>query len=109
MPAIGIAIACPLYILVFTRPDWKLAAGLLLIPGVFHYIYLGPTFGVIQNTVDTRRRATATALLFFVLNFIALGVRAAVLRLDHRPVQRPSVRGQRTWATSSRCARAASA
>ena len=73
VPAIGIAIACPLYILVFTRPDWKLAAGLLLIPGVFHYTYLGPTFGVIQNSVDTRRRATATALLFFALNFIALG------------------------------------
>ena len=65
--------ACPLYILVYTRDDWKLAAGLLLIPGIFHYTYLGPTFGVIQNAVSLRMRATATALLFFVLNLIALG------------------------------------
>lgn len=73
VPAIGLIIACPLYILVYTRDDWRLAAGLLLIPGIFHYTYLGPTFGVIQNAVSLRMRATATALLFFVLNLIALG------------------------------------
>ncbi len=73
VPAFGLLIACPLYILVYTRDDWKLAAGLLLIPGIFHYTYLGPTFGVIQNAVSLRMRATATALLFFVLNLIALG------------------------------------
>ena len=50
-----------------------MAAGLLLLPGIFHYTYLGPTFGVIQNAVSLRMRATATALLFFVLNLIALG------------------------------------
>jgi MFS family permease len=73
VPAFGLLIACPLYILVYTRPDWKVAAGLLLLPGIFHYTYLGPTFGVIQNAVSLRMRATATALLFFVLNLIALG------------------------------------
>lgn len=73
VPAIGLILACPLYILVYVQSDWKLAAALLLIPGVFHYTYLGPTFGVIQNAVSLRMRATATALLFFVLNLIALG------------------------------------
>jgi len=73
VPAIGLLVACPLYILVYLQADWKLAAGLLLIPGIFHYTYLGPTFGVIQNAVSLRMRATATALLFLVLNFIALG------------------------------------
>ncbi len=72
-PAIGLAIAFPIYILAYTRPDWKVAAVVLLFPGMFSYTYLGPTFGVIQNVVETRRRATATALLFFFLNFIALG------------------------------------
>ncbi|MET3528201.1 spinster family MFS transporter [Phenylobacterium koreense] len=74
VPAIGLLIACPLYILVYVQTDWKLAAGLLLLPGIFHYTYLGPTFGVIQNAVSLRMRATATALLFFVLNLIALGL-----------------------------------
>ncbi|HEY9218149.1 MAG TPA: MFS transporter, partial [Phenylobacterium sp.] len=73
VPAIGLLVATPLYILVYTRTDWKLAAALLLIPGIFHYTYLGPTFGVVQNAMDVRMRATGVALLFFVLNLIALG------------------------------------
>lgn len=73
VPALGLLIACPLYILVYLQNDWRWAAALLLLPGIFHYTYLGPTFGVIQNAVSLRMRATATALLFFVLNLIALG------------------------------------
>ncbi|MBR7619137.1 MFS transporter [Phenylobacterium sp. 20VBR1] len=72
-PAIGLAIATPIYIAAYLQPSWQTAALILLIPGIFHYTYLGPTFGVVQNMVPTRRRATATALLFFFLNLIALG------------------------------------
>lgn len=71
-PAIGLSVCAPLYILAYTRPDWQAAALILLIPGLFHYSYLGPTFGVIQNSVDLRRRATATAVLLLFLNLIAL-------------------------------------
>ncbi len=73
VPAIGLAVAAPLYVLAYTRPDWRTAALILLVPGVFHYTYLAPTFAVVQNAVDVRRRATATAILFFFLNLIALG------------------------------------
>jgi MFS family permease len=72
-PAIGLAVCVPIHILVYSQTDWRAAAWILLIPGVFQYTYLGPTFGVIQNAVDQRRRATATALLFLVLNLVALG------------------------------------
>ncbi len=73
VPAIGIAIACPLYITAYLQSTWQMAAAVLILPGILHYTYLAPTFAVIQNSVDVRRRATATALLFFVLNLIALG------------------------------------
>src|SRR5581483_2739652 len=73
VPGIGLAVALPIYILAFTRLDWRVAAWILLLPGLFQYTYLGPTFGVIQNAVDQRRRATATAVLFLFLNLIALG------------------------------------
>ncbi len=73
VPAIGLAIATPIYIAAYLEPNWRAAAAILLVPGMFSYTYLGPTFGVVQNVVATRQRATATALLFFVLNFIALG------------------------------------
>jgi hypothetical protein len=49
------------------------ATALIVLPGIFSYTYLGPSFGIIQNMVPTYRRATATALLFFFLNLIALG------------------------------------
>jgi MFS family permease len=73
VPGIGLAIAPVIYVIAFTRTDWRAAAWILLLPGIFQYTYLGPTFGVIQNAVDTHRRATATAVLFLVLNLIALG------------------------------------
>jgi MFS family permease len=74
VPAIGVAAGAPIYMLAYSYPDWKVAALILLVPGIFGYTYLGPTFAVIQNVVEPRRRATATALLFFVLNLIGLGV-----------------------------------
>lgn len=73
VPAIGLIAATPIYIFAYTRESWQLAIAVLLIPGVLHYTYLGPTFGVVQNVMDTRMRATAVAVLFFVLNLIALG------------------------------------
>jgi MFS family permease len=72
-PAIGLAIATPIYVLAYREPDWRQAALILFLPGVFSYTYLGPTFGVVQNVVETRRRATATAVMFLFLNIIALG------------------------------------
>jgi len=72
-PALGALIAAPLYMLAYVQPSWEVTAAILLIPGVFLYVYLGPTFGVVQNMFDARRRATATALMFFFLNLVALG------------------------------------
>ncbi|RAK56491.1 spinster family MFS transporter [Phenylobacterium deserti] len=72
-PAIGLGLSAPLYLIAFNQQSWQATALWLLVPGVLHYSYLAPTFGVIQNMVDVRRRATATAILFFFLNLIGLG------------------------------------
>jgi MFS family permease len=73
VPAVGTLIAVPFYLLSVLQPDWMTAAGLLSIAGFFQYASLGPTFGVVQNVVDKRRRATATALLYVCLSVLALG------------------------------------
>uniref|UniRef100_B0T5Y4 Major facilitator superfamily MFS_1 n=1 Tax=Caulobacter sp. (strain K31) TaxID=366602 RepID=B0T5Y4_CAUSK len=73
VPALGLLIATPIYIAAYLQTSWQTTALILLVPGIFHYTYLAPTFGVVQNSVEPRRRATATALLFFFLNLIALG------------------------------------
>ncbi len=73
VPAIGITLAFPFIVAVYMAPTWQMAALFLLLPGLFSYVYLGPTFGVVQNMVPTYRRATATAILLFFVNLIALG------------------------------------
>jgi MFS family permease len=73
VPAIGVALAYPFIVAVYTATSWQAAAFFLLLPGLFSYVYLGPSFGVVQNMVPTHRRATAAALMLFFVNLIALG------------------------------------
>jgi MFS family permease len=73
VPAIGVTLAFPFIVGVYTASSWQIAAAFLLLPGLFSYVYLGPTFGVVQNMSPPHQRATATAILFFFLNLIALG------------------------------------
>jgi predicted MFS family arabinose efflux permease len=73
VPAAGGFIALPMYLLSLLQTDWRRAAWLLGIAGFFQYASLGPTFGVVQNVVDPRRRATATAILYICLSVLALG------------------------------------
>lgn len=73
VPAIGIALAYPLTLGLFTADSWQAAALWMLFPGALSYTYMGPTYGVVQNAFPPARRATATAVLFFVLNLVALG------------------------------------
>jgi predicted MFS family arabinose efflux permease len=73
VPAIALIICLPLYVGAFLQSDWQKTAVLLGIGGFFQYISFGPTFGVIQNVVAVRRRATATALVYVLLSVVALG------------------------------------
>ena len=73
VPAAGLAIATSLYLLAFAARSWPVAALLLAVAGFFQYISLGPSFGVVQNVVGARRRATATALLYVCLTVALAG------------------------------------
>jgi predicted MFS family arabinose efflux permease len=74
VPAFGVTIALPFYILFFTRETWQAAAWLLVLPGVFHFMYVGPTFGLVQNVMPGPMRATAAAVLLFIVNIVGLGL-----------------------------------
>ncbi len=73
IPALGVVLAYPLLVGVFTATTWRTAAIWLAFPGIFSYAYMGPTYAVVQNATSPARRATATAVLLLVLNLVALG------------------------------------
>jgi MFS family permease len=72
-PGIGFLVALPFYLSAYLAPNWMISVLCLVLPGMFAYTYLGPTFGVMHNLVEPRMRASAAALLFFILNLIGLG------------------------------------
>jgi predicted MFS family arabinose efflux permease len=73
LPALGLGIAAPVLVLAFLQRDWRVSAVLLGVGGLFQYLSFGPTLGVIQNVVGPRQRATASALVYAMLNVVALG------------------------------------
>lgn len=73
IPGIGLMVSAPLFCLSFLQAGWLSSAWLLALAGFFQYLSFGPTFGVIQNALDARRRATATAVIYVFLTLIGLG------------------------------------
>lgn len=63
IPAIGFLIALPLFAFGITRTDTAALLALVSIAALFQYTYLGITFGTLQNMMQARMRATASALL----------------------------------------------
>lgn len=72
VPAIGTALSYPFAVGVYTADTWQAAAFFMAAPGLFSFVYLGPTFALVQNLVPSTRRATAAAVLLFFVNIIAL-------------------------------------
>ena len=74
IPGIATVAGVPFAILFYTT-EQPLLAVLLAVPGaILGPMYLGPTFAMTQTLVTPAMRATASALLLFVLNLIGLGL-----------------------------------
>ncbi len=71
--AIGVAVAGPLYAFGLSVENLTLAVCLIAIPSVLNSLWIGPTFATTQNLAPPHMRATASALLLFMLNIIGYG------------------------------------
>lgn len=72
--AIMILAITPVLLVILTTGDMKLA---LLLTGVFHFLsasYLGPALAVSHGLVGLRMRALTSAIFFFFINLIGLGL-----------------------------------
>ncbi len=71
--AAGVAVAAPIYALGLSVESLSLAVVLIAVPSVLNSLWLGPTFATTQNLAPPHMRATASALLLFLLNIIGYG------------------------------------
>lgn len=74
LPALGFTCASAAYIAAFNAPGVDLVLPLLVVANLFHFFYLGPMYAVSQGVVDARARATAIAILLFIVNLIGYGL-----------------------------------
>jgi hypothetical protein len=73
-PAWATVFSIPFAFLFYLWPDGRIAL-LLSAPGsILGPMYIGPTFAMVQGLVKLHMRATASALVLFIINLIGLGL-----------------------------------
>lgn len=81
IPAIAVLVGTPFYIAAFMVDSLPLALALLLVPGTLNAMYYGPAYAIVQGLVQPSMRATATAVLLFVISLVGLGLGPLVIGL----------------------------
>lgn len=74
LPGLGLAIAIQLYWMGFHAATVDTTFWLLMVAAFCHYSYLGAQYTICQAVVDIRARATALAIMLFVVNLIGYGI-----------------------------------
>jgi predicted MFS family arabinose efflux permease len=74
LPGWCLIVAAPIYILGITRDSAAPLLVLVFVAALFQYTYLGVTYGVFQNLLHSRMRATGSALLNAVYGLVGQGL-----------------------------------
>jgi len=74
IPAVGFLGCVPFYWIGFFTGELHLALPMLMAGGLLHYFYLGAQYTIGQGVVGQRTRATAVAILLFIVNLIGYGL-----------------------------------
>lgn len=74
LPAVGMTISVPFYVLAFTTHDLRVCLLGLLIGGGAKYGYLAAQYTIGQGVVSAQTRALSTAVLMFMLNLLGYGL-----------------------------------
>ena len=67
-------ICVPFMVAVYLVGNPYMALSLSVVPGLLHNVYLGITIATTHGLVGVRMRAVSSAILFFILNIIGLGM-----------------------------------
>jgi predicted MFS family arabinose efflux permease len=74
VPGIGLFIGAPLLVLGITRSTLESAIALLLVGSCFFYMAMAPAIAVVHGVLDSRSRATGSALFLMFVHFIGQGL-----------------------------------
>jgi predicted MFS family arabinose efflux permease len=74
IPGVSLILCVPFYWLGFSTDSVSFALRYLLIGNVLHYTYLGAQYTICQGVASARSRATAVAVMLFVVNLIGYGL-----------------------------------
>ncbi len=74
VPGISLIACVPFYWLGYTTNSIGLALTALIIGNLLHYSYLGAQYTICQGVASARSRATAVAIMLFVVNLIGYGL-----------------------------------
>jgi predicted MFS family arabinose efflux permease len=74
IPAAMLIGSVPFYWIGFSSDSIGMATAFILIGSFLHYGYLGAQYTICQSVVDARSRATAIAIMLFIVNFIGYGL-----------------------------------
>lgn len=73
VPAIGMLISGPASVFVYLAADATSALLFLILPMFLSNMWAGPTLSMVQGLSPLRMRATASAVIFFVISIVGLG------------------------------------
>ncbi|CAN1573415.1 AraJ Arabinose efflux permease [Caulobacteraceae bacterium] len=79
LPALGFFIATPFYLVGYMSPSLWVGVPFMVVGAITHYFYLGCMYASIQGVAPPRMRATATAVLLFIVNILGYGLGPPVI------------------------------
>jgi predicted MFS family arabinose efflux permease len=79
IPGLCLLVSAPLYIFGITRDSATLLLLVVFVAALFQYTYLGVTYGVFQNLLHSRMRATGSAVLNAIYTLIGQGLGALLV------------------------------
>jgi predicted MFS family arabinose efflux permease len=72
IPGIALMLSGPGYIIAFLQPTLFGLGATIILPAILQYLYFGPVFGMGQNMVSARMRATTSALFGSIMTVMGL-------------------------------------
>lgn len=73
-PALAVLVSVPIFIVMLSVTNAVMALTLLIIPYLLNNLWYGPVYATTQGLVPPNMRATAAAVLLFIINLIGLGL-----------------------------------